>query len=81
MNIMSKCRKGATFIEYALLAGLVAIVVAAAAMLFGDKLKGLFGETGNKTEEVSKAVKEVDLTTGLKNAKGSGQQQGGGQQQ
>lgn len=75
MNIMSKCRKGATFIEYALLAGLVAIVVAAAAMLFGDKLKDLFGSTGDKTEEVSKAVKEVDLTKGLNAAKGGGQQQ------
>ena len=75
MNIMSKCRKGATFIEYALLAGLVAIVVAAAAMLFGDKLKALFNETGNQTENVSKAVKEVNLTKGLEAAKGGGQQQ------
>lgn len=70
MNIMSKCRKGATFIEYALLAGLVAIVVAAAAMLFGDKLKELFGSTGDQTHKVSEAVKGVDLTKGLEAAKG-----------
>lgn len=75
MKIMSKCRKGATFIEYALLAGLVAIVVAAAAMMFGDKLKGLFGATGDQTQKVSEAVKEVDLLKGLNDAKGGGQQQ------
>ena len=61
-------RKGATFIEYALLAGLVAIVVAAAAMFFGDDLKQLFGATGEKTESVTTGVKSVDLTTTLSGA-------------
>ena len=60
-----RAHKGATFIEYALLAGLVAIVVAAAAMFFGQDIKNLFGETGAKTEEVATGVKNVNLTTGL----------------
>ncbi len=65
-------RKGATFIEYALLAGLVAIVVAAAAMIFGDDLQKLFKTTGEKTESVQKGVDKVDLTTTL-NAAGGGE--------
>ena len=61
-------RKGATFIEYALLAGLVAIVVAAAAMFFGDDLKKLFSEESKQTESVATNVKTVDLTSTLKDA-------------
>ena len=70
-------RKGATFIEYALLAGLVAIVVAAAAMFFGDDLKKLFGATGEQTETVTTGVKAVDphSTLDKANEKDSG---GGG---
>lgn len=60
-SVLTKMRKGATFIEYALLAALVAIAVAAAALLFGDKLKSLFTETGNQAENVAKDVKEVNL--------------------
>lgn len=60
-----KARKGATFIEYALLAGLVAIVVATAAVIFGDDIKGLFSETGDKTKSVTTEVKKVDLTGGF----------------
>ena len=54
MNKQSKfrARKGATFIEYALLAGLVAIVVAAAAMFFGDDLKKLFDNDPTYKEAV-----------------------------
>ena len=58
-------REGATFIEYALLAGLVAIVVAAAAMFFGDELKNLFGSTTKQTTSVQQGVDSVDLTKGL----------------
>ena len=54
-------RKGATFIEYALLAGLVAIIVAAAAMIFGDDLRSLFTEESKQTESVTKGVQGVDL--------------------
>jgi len=60
--MMNKMRKGATFIEYALLAGLVAIVVAAAAMYFGEDLKELFGKTGGQARKVATAVGGVTLT-------------------
>ena len=72
-KMMSGFRKGATFIEYALLAGLVAIVVATTAMLFGAKLKELFSSTGDQTEKVTTEVKKVDLTKGFQ----SGNQGGG----
>ena len=77
MNKQSKfrARKGATFIEYALLAGLVAIVVAAAAMFFGDDLKKLFSSEGEQTKAVTEGVKAVDLTKTLKDANNAGGQQ------
>lgn len=56
---MNKMRKGATFIEYALLAGLVAIVVAVAAMYFGQDLKKLFNKTGDQTTSVASGVEQV----------------------
>lgn len=61
MNMKMNARKGATFIEYALLAGLVAIVVAVAAMLFGEKLKGLFKDTSTQVENVSSGVSAAGL--------------------
>lgn len=64
-KMMMKARKGATFIEYALLAGLVAIVVAVAAMLFGDKLKELFMDTGDQVENVSSGVKSAGLKANI----------------
>lgn len=76
-NQKFRARKGATFIEYALLAGLVAIVVAAAAMFFGQDIKNLFGATGAKTEEVATGVSNVDLTSGL-NATGEAGNANGG---
>ncbi len=57
-----KSKKGATFIEYALLAGLVAIVVAVAAMFFGDELRDLFSATGEQTENVTQNVKDAKLS-------------------
>ena len=60
-EIKMRARKGATFIEYALLAGLVAIVVAAAAMLFGDRLRGLFSKPRATTQTVTKTVDAVKL--------------------
>ena len=59
---MNKMHKGATFIEYALLAGLVAIVVAAAAMFFGQDLKELFGATGSQASDVATKVSSVTFT-------------------
>ena len=60
-----RARKGATFIEYALLAGLVAIVVATAAVIFGDDIKGLFTSTAEQTKKVDDNVKKVDLSKGF----------------
>ena len=67
-SALTKMRKGATFIEYALLAALVAIVVATAALLFGDKLKGLFTTTSKKTDSVQQQVDAVNFN--LKPEKG-----------
>ena len=71
-------RKGATFIEYALLAGLVAIIVAAAAMFFGEDLKGLFTETSEQTHAVSEGVKNTDITSTFDRA--TKPRSGGGEQ-
>ena len=60
-KLMQKAHKGATFIEYAMLAGLVAVVVAVAAMLFGDKLSSLFSTTGSKVEQVNTGVGKADF--------------------
>jgi len=62
-----RARKGATFIEYALLAGLVAIVVATAAVIFGDDIKNLFSSSADQTKTVTEEVKKVDLTGGFQN--------------
>jgi Flp pilus assembly pilin Flp len=61
-KLMQKARKGATFIEYAMLAGLVAVVVAVAALFFGDQIKSLFSDTGKKVQQVDKGLENVDLT-------------------
>ena len=71
-------RKGATFIEYALLAGLVAIIVAAAAMFFGEDLRNLFTETGSQTEKVTEGVKNSDISSSFSRA--PQQKAGGGEQ-
>lgn len=61
-QMLMKARKGATFIEYAMLAGLVAVVVAVAALTFGDELKSLFSNTADKTKQVNDGIETVDLT-------------------
>lgn len=71
-------RKGASFIEYALLAGLVAIIVAAAAMFFGEDLRNLFTETGSQTEKVTEGVKNSDISSSFSRA--PQQKSGGGEQ-
>lgn len=60
-KMLMKARKGATFIEYALLAGLVAIVVAVAAMMFGDQIKSLFSESGKQVKTVTSGVSSAGL--------------------
>lgn len=64
-KLMQKCRKGATFIEYAMLAGLVAIVVATAVLLFGDNIKSIFKTTSEKTAQVNSGITSADLTVTL----------------
>lgn len=66
MNTPMKARKGATFIEYAMLAGLVAVVVAIAVVFFGDNIKNLFTSAGQKTYQVEKGIQNVDLTPDVK---------------
>jgi pilus assembly protein Flp/PilA len=52
---------GATFVEYAMLAGLVAIVVAVAVALFGSKLKSLFTSISKQVEDVDGTVKGTKI--------------------
>lgn len=75
---MTQMRKGATFIEYALLVGLVAIVVAAAAMFFGQDLKRLFSESGAQAQDVAEKVSKVTFTVDATKAEST--KAGGGQQ-
>ena len=53
----TKMRKGATFMEYALLAALVGIVAAVGVSKYGSKLLELFNALGDRTAEVTTSVK------------------------
>lgn len=57
-NMKTKMRKGATFLEYALLAALVGIVAAAGLSRYGAKLLDLFNALADKTAEVTTGVKK-----------------------
>ena len=50
-----KMRRGATYLEYALLAALVGIVGAVGLKYYGEKIYGLFKSLGDKTAEVTPA--------------------------
>jgi len=52
---MRRCvmRRGATFLEYAMLAALIGIVGAVGVKFYGEQLKKLFVELGEKTAEVA----------------------------
>ncbi len=52
---------GATFIEYAMLAGLVAIVVAIAVAVFGKRIKGIFSNTADQAQTIETGVKGADI--------------------
>ena len=52
---------GATFIEYAMLAGLVAIVVAIAVAVFGKRIKGIFSDTATQAKTIETGVKGADI--------------------
>lgn len=60
-KMMSR-RSYATFVEYAMLAGLVAVIVAVAVMVFGKNLKSVFSDTADKVEQVDTKVKGADLS-------------------
>ena len=48
-----KARKGATYLEYALLAALIGIVGAVGVMKYGKAISDFFVSRGNKTAEVT----------------------------
>lgn len=48
---LGRMRKGSQFLEYALLAALIGIVVAVGAMRYGKNLLDLFDALGKKTAE------------------------------
>ena len=50
-----KGRRGATFLEYALLCALIGIIGAAGVMYYGDRIRQLFVSLGDKTAEVTPA--------------------------
>lgn len=50
-------RKGATYLEYALLAALIGIVGAVGVKYYGEKLLNLFKTLGDKTAEVTPSKK------------------------
>ncbi|MEI3003385.1 MAG: hypothetical protein V8T87_02000 [Victivallales bacterium] len=45
-----------------MLAGLVAVIVAVAVMVFGKNLKNVFSDTADKVEQVDTKVKGADLS-------------------
>ena len=48
----TKMRKGSQFLEYAMLAALIGVVVAVGAMRYGKTLLNFFDSLGDKTAEV-----------------------------
>lgn len=46
-------RKGASYLEYALLAALIGIVGAVGVKLYGEKISAFFSSLGDKTAEVT----------------------------
>ena len=48
-----RMRRGATYLEYAMLAALVGIVGAVGVKFYGEKILDLFRSLGNKTAEVT----------------------------
>lgn len=48
-----RMRRGATYLEYAMLAALIGIVGAVGVKFYGEKILDLFKSLGNKTAEVT----------------------------
>jgi len=53
---------GATFIEYAMLAGLIAIVVAIAVAALGKHLKGIISGTSTHATDVETGVSKANIS-------------------
>ena len=51
-------RKGVSFLEYALLAGLIGIVGAVGVMFYGEKIKDFFVALGTQTANVTPTTKK-----------------------
>jgi len=47
------CQKGATAIEYGLIAGGISLAIVAAVFAFGNSLSSLFGTIANKMDEAA----------------------------
>ena len=77
-EFMQKAHKGATFIEYAMLAGLVAIVVAVAATFFGGQIKALFADTGAQAQKVDEGVKKAKISPDFSEVNGNSSSGGSG---
>lgn len=59
-----KDEEGATAIEYALIAGLIAVIIIAAFSAFGDGIIDLFTNIGGKLGEAATDVGTTDLPSG-----------------
>lgn len=57
MAFRARCHRGATYLEYALLAALIGIVGAVGVKYYGEKLLNLFKTLGDKTAEVTPSKK------------------------
>ena len=53
-----KTKRGATYLEYAMLLGLVGLIGAIGLKYYGEKSKAFFVDLGDKTAEVSPSAKK-----------------------
>ena len=62
-RVLRKCvgESGATFMEYAFLAALIAVGLAVVWSVWGDKVAGLITSSGDKAEEVGDATSGADI--------------------
>ncbi|MBV4396638.1 Flp family type IVb pilin [Advenella alkanexedens] len=58
-----KDEEGATAIEYALIAGLIAVTIIAALSVMGDEIRGLFEKIGEALKVANQKATEATPTT------------------
>ena len=51
-----KARRGASFLEYALLAALIGVVGAVGVMKYGQSISDFFTELGGKTDKITEKI-------------------------